>query len=119
MTSKELAFLFAAAKVPMPEMERMINEHTESELKNFKDFFNSEYESPMPIRQEDIDNFAAAKVPIFKPGKMSTIRVRIEPYYGIGNSTAVDFYKVVDEQGIIFFVGSYEGCEGYIKLMNV
>jgi hypothetical protein len=35
MTAKELAGLFAAAKVPVPEMEQMINELIEDELEKF------------------------------------------------------------------------------------
>ena len=61
MTTKELAVLFSACKVPAPEMELMINKHVENELKDFKLFFNSEYEYPMTMMDEHIDNYLQSK----------------------------------------------------------
>ncbi len=49
---------------------------------------------------------------------MTTANLKIEPVYGLGNSSAIESYKVIDEYRFPWFIGTKPECKAYIRLMN-
>ena len=42
-------------------------------------------------------------------------RLSVKPYYGVDGTTVVTTYKVVDDNGVVMFVGYREECLNYVK----